>query len=104
MGGGGLRGKNLGPSLPQYHKVVSLGISSLLTVCGTEQSEGTAGWLKDMQFTSFPVSKKPKLARLLLPPLPLQQARFLAAAKPADKFLALLEHAKPVTEEEGKLQ
>lgn len=52
-----------------------------------------------MIFISFLLSKKSKLARLLLPPLPLQQARFLAAAKPAHKFLALLVHAKPLTEE-----
>ena len=76
-----------------------MGISSLFTVCCTEQSEGIADWPKEVQFISFPLSKKSKLGRLLLPPLPLQQARFLAAAKPARKFLALLVHAKPLTEE-----
>lgn len=99
MGSGGLCGKNLGPSLPQFHRVVSLGISSPFAVCCAEQLEDAAEQLKEMRFLSFPLSKKSKLARLLLPPLPLQQARFLAAAKPAHKFLALLLHAKPLTEE-----
>lgn len=48
----------------------------------------------------FFLSKKSKVARLLLPPSLLQQPSFLAAAKPAQKLLTLLVHAKPLAEEE----
>lgn len=73
---GGLCGIELRTLTSSIYRVVSLCVSSHFPVCCTEQSEGR-----------------------LLPPLLLCQARLLAAAKPADRLLALLIHAKRVTEE-----